>query len=292
MDLAFLGTGLMGSPMARRLLDAGHRVAVFNRTREKLRSLEQAGAFAADCAGEAIARATCVIVMLSDYRAICDVLPQSQDGLDLAGKTVIQMGTILPSESLSLKDYVEQRQGIYLEAPVLGSRDKVASGGLIVMVGSAPQEFHAFCPLFEIFGPDPCYVGPVGTASALKLSLNHMIISLITAFGLSIGMVERAGVDSEIFMKILRRSALFAPTFDKKFPRIQDDSFSDPNFPVKHMLKDVDLILTQAQGLGLPVGLIQNIEGLLRQAIEQGRAEQDYSAITRVINPRPWTEES
>jgi len=291
MDIALLGTGLMGAPMARRLIGAGYHVAVFNRTRRKLCDLEQIGAFAAGSAREAVEKVSCVILMLSDYQAIRDVL-ESPGGPDLDGKTVIQMGTILPSQSLLLKEYVEQRYGFYMEAPVLGSRDTVESGGLIVMVGATPQQFAATRSLLEALGPDPRYVGPVGTAAALKLSLNQMIISLISAFSLSVGMVERAGADPEIFMEILRRSALFAPTFDKKFPRIRASYFEDPNFPVKHMLKDVDLILAQARSLDLPIGLLQEIEGLLRQAMDEGRAEQDYSSISRVINPLRPTEQT
>lgn len=282
MDIAFLGIGLMGRPMAERLICAGHRLFLFNRTKDKALALEQQGAVVADSAAEAIARASCVILMLTDYQAIIETLFAQKD-MDLAGKTVIQMGTILPSESCELQERVQGRRGEYCECPVLGSRDKAAEGKLIVMVGSSPLQFEQFMPIFNLFSLQPKYIGEVGKAAALKLAMNELIIALIASFSLSYGIVEKAGVAIDDFMDILRSSALYAPTFDKKLPRMQTHDFSDPNFPVKHMVKDVGLILDQSKAQGLDVRLLQSIQALLYKVSDMGFADQDYSAIFEAV---------
>ena len=274
----------MGRPMAERLIAAGHRLFLFNRTRDKALPLQEQGAVVADCARDAAGQAECVILMLSDYQAVCDTL-FVQENLDFSGKTVIQMGTILPGQSLALKERIESGCGSYFEAPVLGSRDKAAAGQLIIMVGSTRRQFDCFRSLLENFGPDPKYIGHTGKAAALKLALNQLIISLISTFSLALGMVERSDVRTEDFMAVLRESALFAPTFDKKLPRISGRNFENPNFPVRHMLKDVRLILEQAASLGLDTGLLREVERILRQAVDQGLGAQDYSAVSKVIIP-------
>jgi 3-hydroxyisobutyrate dehydrogenase-like beta-hydroxyacid dehydrogenase len=285
MKIAFLGIGLMGKPMVEQLILAGHRLFLFNRTKEKALPFAALGAKVFDSAQEAVAEAEAVILMLKDAEAIERVLFLDKEKSDLTGKVVIQMGTILPAESCALEQQVRDHHGEYLECPVLGSRDKAQVADLILMAGSTEQQFERFLPLFKCFGQDVRRVGRVGQAAALKLALNQLIISLTSAFCLSEGMVEKAGVKIEDFMEILRQSALYAPTFDKKLQRILRQDFSDPNFPVKHMMKDVGLILAQARTNGLDVSLLESISSILARAVDQGLGEQDYSAVSRIINP-------
>lgn len=284
MDIAFLGIGLMGKPMAERLIDADHRLFLFNRTPAKTIPLAEKGATVVENSYAAIEQAECVVTMLSDYPAICDMLFSKGD-FDWKGKTVIQMGTVLPSESCALKNRIEAHHGFYVESPVLGSRDKAEAADLIVLVGATPQQFQQLLPLLKSFGPDPRYIGEVGKASALKLALNQLIISLICAFSLSFGIVERSGVDMDEFMAVLRESSLYAPTFDKKLPRIRNRDFNDPNFPIRHMLKDVNLILSQAHVCGLEDSVLQAVKKLLVCAVNAGLEDQDYSGVFKMITP-------
>lgn len=285
MTIAFLGIGVMGRPMVQRLIDAGHRLSLFNRTIEKILDFRQQGVLVTDSVEDAIQPAECVIVMLSDYPAIESVLLNGQ-GMEFDGRTVIQMATILPEQSCELKARIEKKGGRYLECPVLGSRDKAAEGDLILMVGSTADQFVEWTPVLQAFGSSIRHVGSVGQAAALKLALNQLIVALAAAFSMSVGMVLSEGVRIEDFMAIVRESALYAPTFDKKLPRILKNDFGDPNFPVRHMLKDMRLIVEQAKHYGLDTSILQAIETLFQRADQSGFSNEDYSAISRIIYPR------
>jgi 3-hydroxyisobutyrate dehydrogenase len=200
--IAWIGTGLMGKPMAGRLLQAGYPLSVYNRTPSKAESLRQAGARLVSSPAEALQDAVGVVLMLTDAGAIHDVLFKRDVLALLAERTVIQMGTIAPQESLRIGDRVQNAGGEYLEAPVLGSVTPAGSGELIVMVGGSREQFDRWHPLLSCFGPDPVFVGPVGQAAALKLALNQMIASLVAAFSLSLGMVLRHDVAADTFMQV------------------------------------------------------------------------------------------
>jgi 3-hydroxyisobutyrate dehydrogenase len=286
MKIAFMGTGLMGSPMAERLLASGHRLVAYNRTKEKTARLASLGAEIAPGPAEAREGADLIILMLADAVAIEQTMfsgrpaPQPRPG-----PALIQMGTISPAQSLGFKDRWEEAGGEYLEAPVLGSIPQAREGNLVVMVGSARAQYERWLPVLERFSPDPLYVGPVGKASALKLALNQLIASLTASFSFSLGLVRRSGIDVEQFMKVLRTSAIFAPTFDQKLPRYLRRDFSAPHFPTRHLLKDVNLILEEGRRAGLTTAAIEGVREIVETAIARGLADADYSSIYEAVDP-------
>jgi len=285
MKVAFLGTGLMGLPMAQRLLDANIEIVAYNRTPAKLEPLRTAGAEIAEHPQEAIGACECVMLMLTNAAAIRSVLLSDSSRQQLAGRTVIQMGTITPTESKAIRDEVITAGGDYLEAPVLGSIPEAKAGKLMVMVGGTPEQFQRWVQLLQNFGSEPLLIGTVGSAAAVKLALNQLIASLSSAFALSLGFVQRQGVDVELFMQILRNSALYAPTFDKKLQRMRDRDYSNPNFPTKHLLKDTNLFVTEAKAAGLNISSIEGVRNILEVALNRGLAEDDYSSLFSAINP-------
>ncbi|MGL5872254.1 MAG: NAD(P)-dependent oxidoreductase [Xenococcaceae cyanobacterium] len=282
MKIGFLGTGLMGQPMAQRLLEAGMEVIAYNRTQSKLEPLKSIGVEIANSPTEAIAAAECLILMLADAAAIENLL--FLENTSIANRTIIQMGTIAPQESQILRDRVVAAGGEYLEAPVLGSIPEAKTGKLIVMVGSTKTQFDRSNALLKNFSSDPLYIGEVGTAAAMKLALNQLIASLTGAFALSLSFASKQGVNVEQFMQVLRQSALYAPTFDKKLSKMLDRDYANPNFPTKHLLKDTNLFITQAQAIDLDTSSIEGIRKLIEKAIELGYSEQDYSAIFSAID--------
>jgi 3-hydroxyisobutyrate dehydrogenase len=285
MKVAFLGTGLMGLPMAQRLLDANIEIIAYNRTLEKLEPFRTAGVEIAEHPYEAIAACDCVILMLTNAAAIRSVVLSESSRQQLAGRTIIQMGTITPTESKAIAEEVISAGGDYLEAPVLGSIPEAEAGKLIVMVGGTPEQFERWSKLLQHFGSEPLLIGSVGSAAAVKLALNQLIASLSTAFALSLGFVQRQGIDVEVFMQILRNSALYAPTFDKKLQRMLEHDYSNPNFPTKHLLKDTDLFITEAESTGLNVSSIEGVRNILEVAVNRGLAEADYSSLFSAVNP-------
>lgn len=285
MKVGFLGTGLMGLPMAQRLLAANIELVAYNRTPEKLAPLKSAGVAIATRPDEVLAACECIILMLTDANAIRDVLLSSASQQHLSGRTIIQMGTITPTDSKEIQQEVTAAGGDYLEAPVLGSIPEAKAGKLIVMVGSSPAQFQRWLNLLQNFGSEPLHIGDVGSAAAVKLALNQLIASLTSAFALSLSLIERQGIDVEVFMQIIRQSALYAPTFDKKLQRMLDRNYDNPNFPTKHLLKDTNLFISEARSLGLSINHLEGVRQILETAIERGLADTDYSAIYSAIAP-------
>ncbi|WP_416672493.1 NAD(P)-dependent oxidoreductase [Egbenema bharatensis] len=280
--VGLIGTGLMGLPMAQRLIAAEIPLVVYNRTPEKLEPLRSTGAIITDTVVDFVQQSHPVITMLTNGDAIQATLLSDAVRPHLSDRTVIQMGTIAPSESRQIQDAVRQAGGDYLEAPVLGSIPEVEAGKLQVMVGATSEQFQQWLPLLQHFGK-PMHIGEVGAASALKLSLNQLIGSLTTAFALSLSFLQSQGGDVDTFMEILRDSALYAPTFDKKLQRMLDHHYANPNFPTKHLLKDMNLFLQEATAAGLRADSLEGVRQILEAACATELAEEDYSALFEAV---------
>lgn len=286
MTIGVVGTGLMGAPMVLRLHAAGVSTIAWNRTPEKLTTLQEQGVAIAPSLPHLFQSAEVVLLMVSDASAIRTLLFSEEMGGQLNGCTLVQMGTIGPNESRALQADVEAVGGHYLEAPVLGSIPQVESGTLQVMVGSTPEQFAQWRSLLQHLG-QPQHIGSVGSAAALKLALNQLIASLTTAFSQSLAFVQGQGVDVETFMGILRESALYAPTFDKKLDRMLNRDFDHPNFPTRHMLKDVRLFLAEAEATGVRVDSLEGIQKILEDACARNElADADYSALFAAVYPQ------
>ena len=282
MQVGILGTGLMGAPMAQQLQKKGFEVIAWNRSPEKLAPLKTAGMQTVTAVKDAIAPSQITLTMLSDATAIRAAL--FTHPIDLTGKTILQMGTIAPDESREIFAQVQAAGGDYLEAPVLGSIPQVKTGTLIVMVGATPEQFERWQPVLTCFGPAPQLMGTVGSAAAAKLAMNQLIGSLTTGFSMSLGLAQQEGLDIEQFMTIVRDSALYAPTFDKKLERMCDRNFTNPNFPTKHLLKDMNLFVQAAQAQGIDATVAKGVSEVTERAIAQGLANEDYSAIYNAIS--------
>ncbi|WP_036247511.1 NAD(P)-dependent oxidoreductase [Methylobacter sp. BBA5.1] len=277
--IAWLGAGLMGNPMAGRLLDEGYPIRVWNRTRAKAETLSSQGAAIADTPADAVTGSDIVFTMLSDAQAVETALGD----VALSGKTLVQMSTIGPGENRRLAGQVNDAGGVYLEAPVLGSIPEARSGKLIIMAGGPEAAYAEVRPMLTCLGPEPRLIGSVGQASALKLALNQLIASLTVAFSTSLGFVEENGVDVDSFMEILRQSALYAPTFDKKLAKMQEHDYRNPNFPTEHLIKDIDLFKREARGLDTT--MLDVLLQLYRRA-QAGHGREDYSCVYDAVTGR------
>jgi 3-hydroxyisobutyrate dehydrogenase len=286
MKIAILGLGLMGSAIALRLLQQGHQVKGWNRGSERARAMVDQGLTVARDPRAAIDDTEVAIVVLSDAAAIRETLLADDVKPALSGHTLIQMGTIAPAESRSLARRVAAAGGEYLEAPVLGSLPEAREGRLIVMAGGEPDLFERCRPLLDDLSRDPRLIGPVGQGAALKLAMNQLIAGLTAAFSLSLGLVRSEGIEVEQFMALLRASALYAPTFDKKLDKYLSHEYGAANFPLKHLLKDVRLFRRAAEDIGLDTALITSIEAACLRAQAKGYADQDYSALYEALAPR------
>jgi 3-hydroxyisobutyrate dehydrogenase len=300
MSVALLGTGLLGSAIGQRLLEQGESVNAWNRHRERMRPLAALGATTCADPATAVLASDWVITVLSDGAVTRSVLErcglvgrpgaQASGGMETGGtgtgdghgRVVLQMGTIAPSESRELAVAITGTGNAYLEVPVLGSRPEALAGTLQVMAAGPEALFQEALPLLRLLGAEPQLLGPVGSALETKLALNQLIASLTHAFSLSLHLVRRSGVEVERFMDLLRASALYAPTFDKKLKRMLEDEYSDPNFPTAHLRKDLELFLAAARAMGLGTSGLEGLAQLLAAAAGTELDGLDYSALHRL----------
>ena len=288
MRLGLIGTGLMGKPMAQKIIESEFDLNIFNRTASKVESLIEIGANSFVDINKFFRESDVIIIMLSNYDAIEEVLFGSNIG-QFTNKTIIQMSTIAPTESIELEARINKLRGEYFEAPVLGSLNQILAKELIVLVGGTESQFLKWKELFESFSNKIMHIGKVGKASAIKLALNQLIISETAAFSMSLGYVRENNLDIEKFMDILRSSALYAPTFDKKLPNFVERNFENPNFPVKHLLKDLDLMLHEFADKNINTDTLKGVRKILLDSIKQGDADKDYSAIYNSIHKKDET---
>ncbi len=275
----------MGSAIAMTLKQTGHTVSAYNRSAEKLTALARQGINTSTTPANAIENAQCILTLLTDDTAIQDVLFRQTEPRVLAGKTLIQMATISPEQSQQLAADCEKIACDYLECPVLGSIPEAQSARLILMVGASRPQYEIWHDFLTSLGPNPVYLGEVGHAAAVKLAMNHLIGALTTAFSTSLAYIQGNNVDIASFMTIVRESALYAPTYDKKLPRMLSNDFTQPNFTTKHLLKDLDLFLSSMTEQHLDGSTVTSIKEIVAKTINSGFANADYSALYTAIQP-------
>ena len=275
-SVALLGSGLLGEAIGRRLLDQGVALKAWNRTPGRCQGLIEEGAQAAPELSSLAEGCSTVITVLRDGPVTESMVRELGD---LQGGCLMPMGTMGITEIRRLAQQVHNQNGTCLEAPVLGSKPQAANGTLLVMAGGTQELFDQQRPLLDHLSQQPMLVGAIGSGAATKLALNQLIASLTHAFSLSLRLVQQAGVPVETFMAILRPSALYAPTFDKKLQRMLDGHYSDPNFSTALLRKDLRLFLEEATAAGLQIQGLQGLDTLLEQASGGELDSLDYCAL-------------
>jgi 3-hydroxyisobutyrate dehydrogenase len=284
---AVLGLGFMGGAIALRLHRQGVGVIGWNRTAEKAEPLAGEGLPVAQHLQDVLLPARVILLVLSDAHAIGETLFTPVTVPLLAEKTLIQMGTIAPEESRAIAERVTRAGGHYLEAPVLGSLPEAFSGNLIVMTGGDQVLHERLLPLLSHLGRAIRRIGGVGQAAALKLAMNQLIAGLTASFSLSLGLVRAQGLEVDSFLELLRQSALYAPTFDKKLPNYLSHDYARANFPLRHLLKDIRLFERVAALHGLDTGLPAALATACQRGIDAGNGEADYSALYEALTRKP-----
>lgn len=284
MNVAILGGGLMGKALAVNLLKQQCNLSIYNRSIDKITELSTEGARICSTATEAIQHNEMVILLLSDADAIATVL-DSVEPTTFTDKLFIQMGTIAPEQSQQIELQLRNAGAAYLECPVLGSLPEAHNGKLILMAAGSEENYHSALPLLKLIGETPRYIGETGQGAAVKLAMNQLISGLTATFSLSLALVEKYQIDVEQFMQIVRESALYAPTFDKKLDRMLNRNFGNPNFPTKHLAKDTRLFLKVAEALRLDTTALEGVNQLLDKAVAMGLDNTDYSALYAAISP-------
>jgi 3-hydroxyisobutyrate dehydrogenase len=271
--IAVLGTGTMGAPMARHLASAGHQVRVWNRTRDKAEGL---GAQVAATPAEAVSDAEVVITMLADGPTVDSAL---REALPSFGDAIwAQMSTVGMDWTRRLAAAAAQRGVVYLDAPVLGTRKPAEDGSLVVLV-AGPQEAADRCePVFDAFSSRTVRVDEEqGSATALKLILNHWIVNTIENIGETIAFAQALSIDPRRFLESISGGNMDMPYAHLKSEAILSGNL-EPSFSLRLAHKDVGLILEAAAEAGLDLGLARVTLERMGKAIDLDHGEEDMAA--------------
>jgi 3-hydroxyisobutyrate dehydrogenase len=285
-NLAFLGLGHMGAPMARRLVDAGHDVVVWNRSPARCTPLAEAGAAVAATPAEAVAGRDLVISMLADPNAVDAVFfgPGGAAEQLAAGTLVAEMSTIGPDAVRRLAEALPP--GVRLvDAPVLGSVPQATAGSLTIFVSGAPEDAQSGQDVLSVLGK-PRYVGALGTAAGLKLVLNTSTISLFVLVGEALALADQLGLDQATALEGLAGTGIGA-FLERIGPRI-DDKDVPTYFGLGLARKDLDLALAAAAGGDRPPArLMAGGRDQLDAATQAGLAGRDVSTVIHLLRGTP-----
>lgn len=282
--IGWIGTGLMGAPMCRNLLKAGFGLNAFNPTVAKVAPLEALGAKRSADVAALAASAPIVVSMISDDRALHAVALGPAGVLANArpGTVYVDMSTVTPMASAVVASEAANRRIAYVRAPVSGGV-ALAEAGKLTVVASGPKDAYERClPAFAAMSAKQFLLGPNEEARYLKLCLNMMVGAMGALVGEALAFGRRGGLDWATMLEVFNQSAIATPLLGYKSAPLKARDFS-PTFTSKMMAKDFDLLLATAKETSVPLPLTGLIRQLYATSIAQGRGEDDFFALTAVI---------
>jgi len=286
-QVALLGTGTMGSGMARNLRKAGFPLAVYNRTREKAEQLSETGAQVADTPAQASAGAAVVISMLADDDASREAWLGSHGALKAmqAGAIVIECGTVSPKWVQELHEQAEARGLRMMDAPVTGSRPQADSGELTFLVGADQATLEVVRPILEPMSKAILHLGPVGSGAELKLINNFLCGVQIASFAEALVWIERSKLDREQALEFLKTGAAGSGIFKQMSERMTARTY-EVNFLLRLMEKDLRYAQHAAAAKDLALTTAASSNKLFERAEAAGYGEYDMSAVVEVLRSK------
>ena len=282
MKIAFIGTGLMGYPMASNLLKKKLNLKVFSRTLDKAKPLEKLGANISNSLGEVVKDTDIIITMLTDDEAVEKVLGDKEFLNNLKpSSTVIDMSSIKPKIAIQFGKILEEKGISFLDAPVSGGTIGAEDGSLAIMVGGEQKTFDFAFDTLKIMG-NPTLVGPIGSGQVSKLA-NQIIVGVtIGAVAEAITLCEKAGVDANKFIKALSGGFADGKILQNHGKRMIDKDFS-PKGKVSTHLKDMNNILECAGDFDTKLPISSLIKEMFNSLVERGNDNDDHSALYKEI---------
>lgn len=253
--IGFLGLGVMGSRMARRLIDAGYPLTVYNHTQEKTREFQKAGASVALTPADAARASDIVISMLSTDDAVREVYRGEHGVFEGAheGLLALEMSTITPEVARALAETGERVHVIVLDAPVSGSTPQAESGDLAIFVGGDHDAFERCRPVLQVLGKHIFYIGPSGTGKMMKVVVNTLLGLGVQAVAEALALGEKAGLKRDMLIEVLGNTSVVSPSQKAKLLQNAGPDSYMPTFPLSLMSKDYALMLEEAYRLAVPM---------------------------------------
>lgn len=283
--LGFAGLGIMGLPMARHLVEAGHTVAVWSHDQKRAGTRAASiGATAYATPREMAQHAECVFLCVGDTSMSRQVVLGEEGVAQGApkGLAVVDCSTVSPRESTQMAEELGARGIDFLDAPCTGSKAGAEGGTLTFMVGGKKEVFERIRPYLAAMGKSFYYCGVQGMGLRAKLTQNLILGNLMQAFNEGFVLSTKAGVDPNLMLDILNNSAARSGLIAAKAPAVFERNFST-NFSVKWLTKDVGLALDLASELDVPLPLTGLTQQLFRAAIAKGYGEEDICGSIRVL---------
>jgi 3-hydroxyisobutyrate dehydrogenase-like beta-hydroxyacid dehydrogenase len=282
--LGFVGLGVMGGRMAKRLLDAGHEVTGYNRTKSKAQWLLDVGMLWADSPRAVAEAADVIFSMVTDTQALHSVANGS-DGIVAGlskGKVYLDMSTVSPAASRDLAARVVAKDAQMLDAPVSGSVITLEEGKLSIMVGGTREAFERARPVLEAIGPKVTYVGGNGLAVSMKIAINLSLAVQMLAFSEGVLLAEKSGIARGTAVEVLLNSVIASPMVKYRGPFVlkqPDEAWFDINM----MQKDLLLALELGRQLDVPLPTTAITNEMLTTARGMGLAEKDFAILFEAL---------
>jgi 2-hydroxy-3-oxopropionate reductase len=282
--IAFIGLGIMGSPMAVNLANAGHRVSGYNRTPDRFEPLVKAGGSAADSIADAVAEADVVAIMVPDSPDVEDVLVGEGGVFDSAkpGTLIIDFSSIRPDVTARLATQATERGFALIDAPVSGGEPGAISAALSIMVGGAAEDFERAKPVLEAVGKTIVHVGPSGSGQTVKAANQLIVAANIQVLAEAIVFLEAYGVDTAAAVEVLGGGLAGSAVLNQKAQKMLDRNF-DPGFRIDLHHKDLGIVTAAAREAGVVVPLGAILAQLMASARATGDGGLDHSGLFRGV---------
>jgi 3-hydroxyisobutyrate dehydrogenase len=283
--LGFIGLGRMGLPMATRLMAAGHKLSVWNRSTRPLELAASQGASVAFNLAELFDVSDVILISLSNEIAIDLVLGRIDDRMQISlnKQTIIQLGTTSPSYSRQLEAAIRANGGQFIEAPVSGSRRPAEDGELVGLIGAANEaDYRLAETLLHPLTTKTYRCGEVGEAMSLKLAVNSFLISMVLGLAEAWSFADRLGIDLALFRDVLDAGPMASAVSRSKLEKLCGNQLT-AEASIADVLMNAGLISKLAQKVDFPLVLGMQCEKLLDRAVVSGLGEEDMIAVSKVM---------
>lgn len=281
--VALLGIGTMGAGMAKNIAAAGLPLQVWNRSPEKAEPLKEIGAQVAATPAEAVDGASVVITMLFDGPSVASVIEEAAPSL-APGTIWAQMSTVGVVGHEALTRVAAKHDLIYVDAPVLGTKQPAADGALVVLASGPDSAKATLEPIFDAIGQRTMWLGEAGNGTKLKLVANGWVLTVLDGVAQSLRMAQSLGLDPQWFLDAVKGGAMDAPYVALKAKAMLTDQY-DPSFAVSGAAKDAGLIEEAARAAGADPAFVSIARKHLDQAVEEGHGDKDMAAVYLSVPP-------
>nr|WP_319394465.1 NAD(P)-dependent oxidoreductase [uncultured Desulfobacter sp.] len=280
----FLGLGIMGKAMATNLINAGFDVTVWNRTTAACRPLTDLGAKQGNTAADVVANCDITFAMVSDpnaAQALCFGKNGVLDGIS-EGKSYIDISTVDADTSSDIYRAVKAKGGRFLEAPVSGSKKPAEDGTLVFLCAGDRSLYEDAADALDIMGKKSFYFPTMGQGAQMKLVINMIMGTMMTAFAEGLNLGDKIGLDIADILDVIDQGAITCPMFKLKGPLMIEENFS-PAFPLKHMQKDMRLALLLGDAHGQPLYTSAAANNAYIKARQDDCGNEDFSAVIKNV---------